>query len=72
MSMGITVLSYQLRNEFYSAYLFYAAALILWMKIDSFHHREPGDSIKPIGFDSLLMASGLLYLSMLAKVQVFP
>jgi hypothetical protein len=72
LSMGTTVLSYQLRNEFYSAYLFYAAALVLCLKIDSFRHRESGDSINPIGFDSLLMASGLLYLSLLAKVQVFP
>ena len=72
LSMGTTVLSYQLRNEFYSAYFFYAAALVLWLKIDSFRHREPAGLSKPISFYTLLMACVLLYLSMLAKVQVFP
>jgi len=72
MSMGTTVLSYQLRNEFYSAYFFYAAALVLSLKFDNFSHREPGDSSKPIDFHTLLTASAMLYLSMLAKVQVFP
>jgi len=72
LSMGTTVLSYQLRNEFYSAYFFYIAGLLLWLNVKQSYLHGPANSNKSISFCTLLIASSLLYLSMLAKVQVFP
>jgi len=71
-SMGTTVLSYQLRNEFYSAYFFYIAGLLLWLKVKKSYLHGSADSNKSISFCTFLITSSLLYLSMLAKVQVFP
>lgn len=63
LGLGSTVLVYQLRNEFFSAFCFYIAALMLWLKL-----QKP----TPISMVWLLKFYGLLYLSLLAKVQVFP
>jgi hypothetical protein len=63
LGLGSTVLTYQLRNEFFSAFCFYIAALMLWTQL-----RRPA----PLSMGWLLSMHGLLYLSLLAKVQVFP
>ena len=72
LSMGTVVLTYQIRNEFYSAYFFYAAALLLWLSMKETSIFENGRNGKSPSIYTLLAASGLLYLSLLAKIQILP
>ena len=73
LSIGTTTLEYQLRNEFFSAYLFYAAALIAAgiannrIKDTAHIGADRKISLAPMASYSLLAM-----LSLLSKVQVLP
>lgn len=73
LSIGTTTLVYQLRNEFFSAYLFYAAALIVAgiakSRIKSATDTGPKRRLRPADASSYSL---LAMLSLLAKVQVLP
>jgi len=73
LSIGTTTLLYQLRNEFYSAYLFFAAALIaIGIAESRITKDDETSSIDQISIVPIFSYSLLVMLSLLAKVQALP
>ena len=73
MSMGTTTLVYQLRNEFFSAYLFYLGSLIICLTIQKQRNRiKLSETPTPIQYWIPTACATLYFLSLLAKIQVIP
>jgi len=73
LSMGSTSLVYQLRNEFFSAYLFFLGSLIICLLIkERCGQAKNLDIQKPIRVLAPAACAMLYLMALLAKIQVIP
>ena len=73
LSTGTTTLVYQLRNEFFSAYLFYLGSLIICLTIQKQRNRiKHSEPPTPIPYWVPTACSTLYFFSLLAKIQAIP
>jgi hypothetical protein len=73
LSMGSTTLVYQLRNEFFSAYLFFLGSLIICILLKNRQAQASGVEMqKPIHILVPSACSMLYFMALLAKMQVIP